>query len=104
MKFKMLSPAKIAQRLQACAVGSSVELGGHHDQRLFRKSFAESRQFARNHFIREEWIVVVRIAGVDQVDKQPRAFDVTKKAHAQAGAFVRALDQSRKVSNHERAP
>src|ERR1700732_860554 len=44
MEFEILFSAKIAQRFEARAVGSSLELRGHYDQRLFRKSFAESRQ------------------------------------------------------------
>src|ERR1700681_4583313 len=44
MEFEMLPSAKIAKRFQPCAVGSCVELGGHHDQRLFRESSAKSRQ------------------------------------------------------------
>src|ERR1700676_1256784 len=44
MEFEILFSAKIAQRFEARAVGSSVELRGHYHQRLFRKSFAESRQ------------------------------------------------------------
>src|ERR1700692_3071703 len=44
MKFNTPPPTKIAQCFEACAIGSSVELRGHHDQRLFRKRFAESRQ------------------------------------------------------------
>src|ERR1700730_3112864 len=44
MEFEMRPPAKIAQRFEARAVGRSGELGGHHDQGLFRKSFAESGQ------------------------------------------------------------
>ena len=35
MKFKMLPPAKIAQRFEARAVGSGVELRGHHDREAF---------------------------------------------------------------------
>src|SRR6202048_1335163 len=52
MEFEIFFSAKIAQRFEARAVGSSVELRGHHDQRLFRKSFAESRQLTWNNFIR----------------------------------------------------
>src|ERR1700733_7356517 len=44
MEFKVSPSAKIAQRFQTRTVGRSVELRSHHDQRLFRKSLAESRK------------------------------------------------------------
>ena len=38
---------------------------------------------------------------VDQMDQHPAALDMAEEAIAQAGAFVRPLDQARDVGDHE---
>ena len=48
-------------------------------------------------------VAAVHRLGLDQVDEHARAFDVSQKFVAQAGAGVGAFDQARNVGHHERA-
>src|SRR5215467_6892762 len=48
-------------------------------------------------------VVRIRIAGVNQVHKQPSALYVPEKADAEPRAFVRAFDQPRKIGDYKRA-
>ena len=42
--------------------------------------------------------------GVDQVQQHPATFDMAEKSVAEAGAFMRALDQAGNIGEHEFAP
>jgi len=103
VKGELALGAKIAQLHQACAVGSGVELGGHNNHRFFAKRFVKRAKFAIDDFEGVHGVGVGEIAGVDQVNEKPRAFDMTQETDAEAGAFVRAFDQAGQVGNDEGA-
>src|SRR5579864_8689394 len=100
MKFEAALFAKFAKRLETRAVGSGVQLGGHYNQRFFAEGIAERAEFPGDNFEGMNGIVV---AGVDQMNEQASALDVAQEADAQAGAFVRAFNESRQISDHKRA-
>jgi len=84
--------AEIAEFFEMCAIGGGVELCGYDDHGFFAEQFAESQEFTVDDFVRVDWISVGEIAGVDQVDEDAGALDVTEETYAEAGAFVSPLD------------
>jgi len=68
---------------------------------FLRECLTEGAQFALNDLEIAHRIAIVCVAGVNKVGNQTRSFDVAQKADAEAGAFMGALDQSWKISDHE---
>ena len=85
------------------AVGGGVELRGHDDHRLFGEHRAERRKFMLDDFEIAHRIAVVRIARVDKMRDQARAFNVLQEASAKPGAVMGALDEARQIGDDERA-
>jgi hypothetical protein len=95
--------AEVAELFEACAVGGGVEFGGYDDHWLFAEAFAESKQLAIDDFKRADGIGVDEIAGIDQMNKDARAFHMAQKPDAEAGAFMRAFNQAGKIGDDEGA-
>jgi hypothetical protein len=95
--------AEIAESVHACESVRGVEFCGHNDHRFFSEQIAESNQFAVDDFESLNRIVYGSVTGVDQVNQQACAFDVAKKAVAEAGALMRAFNQAGEIGDYERA-
>ena len=77
----------IAFQLGQLVFVGDVDLGRHHDHRLFGEVRAEAVQFAHDHFdILDTIGTSAGIRHIDQVNQQPRALDVSQKLRAQSRA------------------
>ena len=103
MEFKATLLAEFAQRFEACAIRRGVQFGRHNDHRLFGEGFAEGGKLAVDDFKGMDRVIVIRIAGINQMNKEPRALDMTEEANAEAGAFVRAFDEAGEISDDKGA-
>ncbi len=84
-------------------IRGGIKLGGHNDHLFLSERFAEGTQFTGNDFEGMHWIGVARVAGVDEMNEQPRALDVTKESNSEAGSQVRAFDQTWKIGDDKGA-
>src|SRR6266404_9362281 len=93
--------AKAAQFIEMRTVGGGIELCSDDDHGLFAERGAEGEQLAANDFVRVDGIGVGEIAGIDQVNEEPRALDVPQEANTKTGAFVRTFDQAGQIGHNE---
>ncbi len=103
VEFKAALFAEITQRFEARAVGGGIQFGGNQDHGLFGERFAEGGKLAVDHFEGMDRVIVVRIARINQMNKEPRALDVAEEANAQASAFVRAFDEAGEIGDDKGA-
>ena len=103
VKLEAALLAELAQGFEARAVGGGIEFGRDHDHGFFGQRFAEGGKFAVDDFKRMDRVIFVRIAGINQMNKEPRALDMTEEADAEAGAFVRAFDEAGEIGDDKGA-
>jgi hypothetical protein len=103
VEFEAALGGEIAKLVEVDAIRCGVKLGGCDDHRLFGEIGAKSGEFALDDFEILHGIARVRIARVDQMDDEARAFEMLEKARAEAGAFMGAFDQTGNVGDHESA-
>jgi len=103
VKFQAAFGTKLLQLFQLRPISRGIELRRDDDHRLLVERAAEGVQLARNHFKRVNGIFGREVARVDQMREQPRALNVLQKSDTEPGAFVRTLDQTRKVRDDKRS-
>ena len=103
MELKVVVLAEITKGFKPRAIGGGVQLGGDDDHRFFCERRAKGMEFAIDDFEGMNRVISVRIARVDQMNEEARAFDVAEEANAEAGAFVRAFDEAGQIGDDESA-
>src|SRR5882762_2854524 len=98
VEFEAALLREIAQCLEARAIGRGVQLGGHHNHGLFGEGFAEGSKLAVDDFKGMDRVIFVRIAGINQMNKEARTLNVTEEADAEARALVRASASASSVT------
>src|ERR1700730_12896868 len=101
MEYKAALLAQIPERLEPRAVGGGVELASDNDHGFFRQGFAEGLELAVDDFERVHRVIYIGITGIDQMDEEPRAFDVTEEADSESGAFMRPFNKPGEIGNDE---
>ena len=101
MKFELALLAEIAQCFKPRAVGRGIQLGGDNNHRFFDERSAKCLELAVNDRERVDRIIRIRIARINQMDEQARAFDVAKKTNAEARAQMRAFDEDGKIGDYK---
>ncbi len=101
MELQSLLLAEFPQFLQLRSVRRGIQFRRRHDHRLLQQLFAERAQLALDNLKRFHWIHLGHVAGINQVNQQPRPLHVPQKANAQSRALARAFDQSRQIRHHE---
>src|ERR1700757_1037913 len=92
VKFQAALCAERAQLVEMSAICGGVELCGHYDHRLFCEHGTERRKFMLDDLEIAHRIAIVRIARVDKMRNQARAFNVFQEASTKPSAFMGALD------------
>ena len=99
MEFEFALLAEIAKSFEARAVGGGVELGGDDDHGFFGEGRAEGYELAIDDLEGMDGIIGVRIARVNEMNEEARAFDVAKEADAEAGAKMRAFNEAGEIGD-----
>src|SRR6266436_367348 len=86
VKFKVAPLAEIAKSSETRAIGGGVQLRGSDDHRFLDEGRAKGFELAVDNFERVDWVIVVGITRVDQMDQQARAFDMAEETDAEACA------------------
>jgi len=103
VKFQAALFAEIAQRFEARAIGGGIKLGGNHDHGLLGERFAEGGKLAIDDFKGVDWVLVVRIARINQMNKEARALNVAEEANTEAGAFMCAFNEAGEIGHDKSA-
>ncbi len=82
--------------------GGEVELADRHDLPFFQHVGAEELQFPVDRFVVMPGALIGFLRDIDDMEQDGGPLDVAEELHAHPQSFVRPLDQSRDVGDHER--
>src|ERR1700686_5900070 len=88
VKFKVAQLAEIAKSFETRTIRGGVQLGGNDDHRFLDEGRAKGFELAVDNFERVDWVIVVGITRVDQMDEEAGAFDMAEETDGEACAEV----------------
>src|SRR5256712_9093874 len=98
VEWKIAALAEIAKSFETRAIRRGVQFGGDDDHRFFDEGSTEGFELAIDDFERMDRIIGIGLAGVDEMDEEAGAFDVTEKADAEGRAQWWAFHEAWKTS------